>query len=166
MTLNRIILFSFISLTVVFSCAKYSFRGALPSNLETLYIEDFKDQTNYPGAREEFMQEVTTAFLEDNSLKIIQEEGSADLILSGTLTSVRRQPISIDPTEAVQQYQMVLTVKAECYNTHTDKPLWSESIQRYGIISGTALRDEIDQAILIAIEQIVQDIISKTIGAW
>ncbi len=166
MNLNRPVLILVICFAGIISCAKYSFRGALPSYLETLYIEDFRDQTNYPGAREIFMQQVSTAFIADNSLKIIEDKGSADLILSGTLTSVQRRPISIDPTEAVQQYQMVLTVKTECFNTHTDKPLWSESISRYGIISGTALRDEIDQAILFAIEQIVEDIISKTIGAW
>jgi len=166
MNLNKLAFYVLICFVVIASCAKYSFRGALPSNLETLYIEDIRDQTNYPGARENFMQQLSIAFIADNSLIIIEDKGSADLILSGTITSVQRRPISIDPTEAVQQYQMVLTVKMECLNTHTDKPLWAQSISRYGIISGTALRDEIDQAILFAMEQIVEDIISLTIGAW
>jgi outer membrane lipopolysaccharide assembly protein LptE/RlpB len=153
-------------LIIFISCAKYSFRGALPSYLETLYIQDFQDKTNYPGAWESFMQRVTNAFITDNSLKVIQDEKSADLIIKGTLMSVRRRPTSINPQETVQEYQMVLTVKTECVNTHTQKPLWSENISRFGIIDGAALRDEIDNAISVAIDQIVEDIISKTIGAW
>ncbi|MCK4893975.1 MAG: LptE family protein [Calditrichia bacterium] len=153
-------------LIIFISCAKYSFRGALPSYLETLYIQDFQDKTNYPGAWENFMQQVTNAFIIDNSLKVIEDEKSADLVLKGTLMSVKRRPTSINPQETVQEYQMVLTIRTECFNTHSQKPLWSGNISRFGIIDGTALRDEIDNAILVAIDQIVEDIISKTIGAW
>jgi outer membrane lipopolysaccharide assembly protein LptE/RlpB len=157
----------FLLILIIFlSCAKYSFRGALPSYLETLYIEDFQDKTNYPGAWESFMQEVTNAFIIDNSLKVIKDEKSADLVLKGVLMSVQRRPTSINPQETVQEFQMVLTVKTECFNTHTQKPLWAENISRFGIIDGNALRDEIDEAIFVAINQIVEDIISKTIGAW
>ncbi len=150
----------------ILSCAKYSFRGALPSNLRNIVISDFDDRTNYPGVWEEFMQELNQAFIADNSLKIIREEKSADLILKGSLISIQRRPVSINPQETVQQYQMVLTVKAECFNTHTQKPLWSETLSRYGIISGNALRDEIDQANSVAVDQIVEDMLLKTIAAW
>ena len=160
-TLLVILMFFFL-----FACAKYSFRGALPSHLKTIYIEDFDDHTNYPGVREEFMQKVATAFISDNSLTIVEQKASADLILNGNLASIQRRPASITPTEQVQQYQMVLTIKTECLNTHTQKPLWAETISRYGIISGSASRDEIDQANSLAIDQVVEDILSKTIGAW
>ncbi|UCF64885.1 MAG: hypothetical protein JSW33_03365, partial [bacterium] len=76
--------FSLVVLLMLFSCVKYSFRGALPSYLETLYIEDFQDKTNYPGAWESFMQQVTNSFIADNSLKVIEDEKAADLILRGT----------------------------------------------------------------------------------
>lgn len=163
--MNKVFYVLFISVFVI-SCAKYSFRGALPSYLKTIYIEDFSDNTKYPGVREEFMEKVTQAFVSDNSLKVITDKTTADLILQGTLLSIQRRPISITPTEQVQQYQMVLTVKGECVNTHTQKPLWSETISRYGVISGSDLRDEIDQANSLAIEQIVEDILSKTVSAW
>ena len=90
-------------LIIFISCAKYSFRGALPSYLETLYIQDFQDKSNYPGAWENFMQQVTNAFIIDNSLKVIEDEKSADLVLKGTLMSVKRRPTSINPQETVQE---------------------------------------------------------------
>jgi outer membrane lipopolysaccharide assembly protein LptE/RlpB len=148
------------------SCAKYSFRGALPSYLKSIYIQDFEDRTNYPGVREEFMQKLTTAFISDNSLQVIEDEKSASLILKGTIVSIQRRPASITPEEQVQEYQMVMTVQAECGNTETQKPLWSGNLSRYGIIAGDAMRTEIDEANSVAIDQIVEDIISKTIGAW
>jgi outer membrane lipopolysaccharide assembly protein LptE/RlpB len=153
-------------LFLLLSCVKYSFRGALPSYLKNIYIQDFEDRTNYPGLREEFMQKVTEAFISDNSLQVINDRDAADLILNGTINSVQRRPVSITPQEQVQEFQMVVTIRAECMNTHTGKPLWTGNLSRYGIISGDALRDEIDLAKSQAVDQIVEDIISQTIGAW
>ena len=102
----------------------------------------------------------------DNSLKVIENAKSSDLILKGSIVSILRRPVSITSQEQVQEFQMVMTVQAECQNTHNQKPLWSGNLSRYGIISGDALGDEIDQANSEAIDQIVEDIISKTIAAW
>ena len=164
MTFSKV--FFLVLLTLFLSCVKYSFRGALPSYLKTIYIEDFQNQTSYAGVREEFMDDVTQAFVSDNSLRVINNSNDADLILSGDITSIRKQPVSITQTEQVQQFQMVVTIKAECMNTHTQKPLWSTSLQRYGIIPGNALQNDIDNAIAIAIGQIVDDIINNTVAAW
>lgn len=164
MILNRFLII-LLALCMI-SCAKYSFRGALPSYLKSIYIQDFEDRTNYPGVREEFMQKLTTAFINDNSLQVIEDEKSASLILKGTIVSIQRRPASITPEEQVQEYQMVMTVQAECDNTETQKSLWSGNLSRYGIIAGDAMRNEIDGANSVAIDQIIEDIISKTIGAW
>jgi len=166
MTWNKFLTFIFLVLVLSCSCFKYSFRGALPSYLKTIYIEDFTDRTDYPGLWEEFMQRLTSSFIQDNSLKIIEIKKDADLILSGGLVSLQQRPVSFTPQEQVQQFQMVLTVKVDCQNTHTDKPLWAETISRYGVIPGGAGRTEIDEANSVAIDQIVDDIITKTIGAW
>lgn len=164
MTCNKI--FLLLALTLLISCVRYSFKGALPSYLETIYIEDFENNTQYPLVREEFMQKVTEAFIADNSLKIIENEEAADLILSGAISSITKRPVSITQQEQVQQFQMVVNVRAECFNTHTQKPLWQSTLSRFGVISGTALRDEIDMAISEGIDQIVEDVITNTIAAW
>ncbi len=166
MKLNKWLLPGILILVTGISCVKYSFKGALPSYLKTIYIENFEDLTNYPGVWEDFMQQLNRAFISDNTLSITEDVKTADLILRGQIVSINRRPVSFTPQEQVEQFQMVTNVKVECMNTHTQKPLWSETISRYGIISGTAVRDEIDAAIQVAIEQIVDDIIAKTIGAW
>jgi len=164
MTFNRIILVLFLLLSV--SCVKYSFKGALPSYLKTIYVQDFDDRTDYAGVREELMQKVTEAFIRDNSLRVIDQEKNADLILKGTILKIEKKPISFTQQEQVQEFHMEVTIKAECLNTHTQKPLWSGNITRYGSISGLALSAEIDQAISEAIDQLVDDVLTKTIAAW
>ncbi|GAB4373175.1 MAG: hypothetical protein Kow0042_16930 [Calditrichia bacterium] len=164
MIFSRILLALLILASI--SCVKYSFKGALPSYLKNIYISDFENQTQYPTVREEFMQKVTEAFVSDNSLKVVPDDELADLILEGSIVSIRKQPVSITAQEQVQEFHMVVTVKAECKNMHTNKPLWSGNLSRFGIISGTALSDEIDLAISTAIDQIVEDIITKTVAAW
>ncbi|MBN2365902.1 MAG: hypothetical protein EH225_07785 [Calditrichaeota bacterium] len=164
--MNRLVLFVVLMMMVSFSCVKYSFKGALPSYLQTIYIENFEDLTNYPGVWEEFMQKLNSSFISDNTLDITEDAKTADLILRGQILSINRRPVSFTPTEQVEQFQMITNIKVECLNTHTQKPLWSENISRYGVISGAALRDEIDAAISVALDQIVDDIIAKTIGAW
>jgi outer membrane lipopolysaccharide assembly protein LptE/RlpB len=166
MVWNKFLLSALCLLVLCSACIKYSFRGALPSYLKTIYIEDFTDRTDYPGLWEEFTDRLNSSFIQDNSLKIIDIKKDADLILSGELMSLQQRPVSFTPQEQVQQFQMVLTVKVDCQNTHTDKPLWGETISRYGIIPGGAGRTEIDEANSVAIDQIVDDIITKTIGAW
>ncbi len=164
MTFNRIILTLLLLITV--SCVKYSFKGALPSYLKTIYIQDFDNRTDYAGVREELMQKITETFIRDNSLRVIDKEKDADLILKGTILKIEKKPVSFTQQEQVQEYQMLVTVKAECVNTHTRKPLWSTTLNRYGSISGLALSSEIDQAISAAIDQIVDDILTNTIAAW
>ena len=112
------------------------------------------------------MQDVTQAFVNDNSLRVINNSNDADLILSGDISSIRKQPVSMTQTEQVQQFQMVVTIKAECMNTHTQKPLWSSTLQRYGIIPGNGLQNDVNNAIAVAIGQIVDDIINNTVAAW
>lgn len=156
-----------IILIVLFlSCVRYSFKGALPTYLKTIYIEDFDNNTQYAQVGPDFMDKVTAAFVQDNSLKVVDTPDGADLILSGKIASITKKTVSFTQTEQVNEYHMVVTIQAECLNTHTQKPLWKGSISRYGTISGTALTEEIDQAIETAIDQLVEDVVIKTIAAW
>ena len=162
-----------ILISVFLSCVKYSFKGALPSYLQTIYIGEFQNQTQYPQVMEKLNQKTTEAFIKDNSLRVIDDRNSADLVLEGVVVSIQKKPVSITIggdtqrlRENVQEFHMVVTVKAECMNKHTQKPLWSSSLSRYGVISGNALGDEIDLAIDDAIDQLVEDILTKTIAAW
>ncbi len=165
MGFNKKYIFAII-LLVFLSCVRYSFKGALPSYIKTIYIEDFQDNSNYPGARELFMEKLTNAFISNNVLHVLNKPEGADLILSGKIVSIRKKAVSFSQQEITREFHMDVTVQVECLNTHTNQPLWKGGISRFGVISGSALSEEIDQAVSVAIDEIVEDVVAKTIAAW
>lgn len=150
----------------VFSSCKYSFKGALPSDLKTIAIPLFEDRSRWVGLQEKMTQGVIEAFIEDNNLQVIEDESQADLLLTGTILPVQTRRTAITSDETVEEEQMVVTVKLDCTNQRTDKPLWGGNVSDFGTISGSASLDERDTAVDFATEKIITEIINRTIGAW
>ena len=111
-------------------------------------------------------EDVINSFIDDNTLKVIEEEESADLLLTGTIISVQSKTTSISQDEFAEERQLVIRIKVECLNQSADRPLWSGTISEFGVISGTADLAESDLAIADASEKIVAEILNKTIAAW
>ena len=86
--------------------------------------------------------------------------------MEGSIVSVQKRPVSITQEEVTQEYELQVNVRAECKNTHTNKPLWSGTINKNIPLEGDAVGAEIDAAILEALDQIAEDIVNKTIAAW
>lgn len=147
-------------------CLKYSFKGALPSYLKTIMIPLFEDRSRWVGLQEKLTLEVVDAFVRDNTLKVVEDEADADLVLEGTILPVQTRRTSITPEEVVEQEQLVVSVKIECMNKHTNKPLWSATVSDFGVVSGSASLEERDLAIDEAVEKVVADILNRTIAAW
>jgi outer membrane lipopolysaccharide assembly protein LptE/RlpB len=148
------------------SCVKYSFRGALPSSIKTIAIPLFEDKSNWVGVQEQLTNAVINAFVEDNSLQVVDNEDEGDLVLRGTILSVRPQTTSVSGNETTTEERYVVTVKIECYNRQTDKLLWSGNLSDYGVVSGAATLAEQEAAIAIAIEKLKIEIVNRTIAAW
>jgi hypothetical protein len=148
------------------SCVKYSFRGALPSSIKTIAIPLFEDRSNWVGVQEQLTNAVINAFVEDNSLQVVDNEDEGDLVLRGTILSVHPQTTSVSGDETTTEERYVVTVKIECYNRQTDKLLWSGNLSDYGTVSGAATLAEQETAIATAIEKLKIEIVNRTIAAW
>ncbi len=111
-------------------------------------------------------QGVIEAFIEDNNLQVIEDENQADLLMTGTILPVQTRRTAITSDETVEEEQMVVTVKLDCINQITNKPLWFGNISDFGTISGSASLDERDLAVDFATGKIITEIINRTIGAW
>ncbi len=157
-----------ICLLALTGCVKYSFRGALPSSIKTIAIPFFEDRARvkWVGLQEKISEQVSTAFLEDNTLSVITDEESSDLLLTGTIVDVRTQAVSISQDEDVEQEQVVVVLKIECLNQSLGKPLWTGQIRDFAEVDGSAGTAEIEQAIDIAVEKLVSEIVDRTIAAW
>ena len=148
------------------NCMTYSFKGALPSYLKTIAIPLFEDKTYWAGLREEFTEKVIDAFIEDNTLQVVENEAIADLVLYGTIVRLEERKSAITAGEVVRETQIWLTVQVKCMNKHTEKPLWQQTIQQFGTIEGAGTLEEKNAVIQEITEIIVRDIVDKTISAW
>lgn len=147
-------------------CVKYSFKGALPSYLQTISIPLFEDRTSWAGISEEMTNKVVDAFIRDNTLRVIEDEDAADLVLRGAITRIQEKFVEISPGEDVEEKQIWVYVSVKCLNQRTEGDLWSGTISHYGSASGSSTLDDLNFAISTAIDDIVEDIVNKTIAAW
>ena len=63
-----------IFLVLFAGCVKYSFKGALPSYLQTIAIPLFEDRSRWVGLQEELTLGVVDAFVRDNTLEVVENE--------------------------------------------------------------------------------------------
>jgi hypothetical protein len=162
----RIILFFLFIVLVSSNCLNYGFKGALPSYLKTIYISLFEDQTYRVGLREELTNKVNDAFIRDNTLTVVDNPDSADLVITGKITRIQEKYVAITEQENVEERQYWVFVKVECLNTKINKNLWAENLSRFGVVSAAGDIDAIDEAIDFAVDDLVEDILTKTIAAW
>ena len=161
----RISLYSLSILFLLFSCAYYSFKGALPSHIKTVAVPLFNDLTSYPGVREKLTNMLTDGFISDNTLQIV-DEPKADIIITGTINSIIDRPATVSAGEVVTNFQVTVRVKVKCEDIKMSKVLFDKNIAHYGLMESGAGLDERDQAIEEALELITDDVINSTLGGW
>ena len=147
------------------SCWYYSFGGSIPSDIKKIAIPLFDDNTSYPGVREDLTNMVIDAFIANNTLQIANESDT-DLLLTGTILSIREQAGIVTEGEDVEQFDVYVTVKAKCENVKTGKVWWEKTLRRFGTMSGTGSQEDQQAAIAVAIEQITDDMLNSTIANW
>jgi len=154
-----------ILIVILTSCGYYSFKGALPSHIQSIAIPIFVDRSGYPGILEKATDGVIESFISDNTLKVV-DESKADIILNATIQSVLQKAVAIKAGETVSEYQMQVSIKVICEDIKKSKKLYEKVFRQYGVMSNTAGQDEKDQAIDDALELITEDIINATLGGW
>ena len=159
------ILYVFLLIGLFQSCGYYSFKGSLPSHLQTIAIPIFIDRSAYPGVQEKVTDSVTEAFISDNTLKLV-DESKADVLLNGTIQSVIQKVAAVKSGETVSEYQMYVSVKVVCEDVNQSKKMYEKVFRQYGVMASSADQDEKDKAIDDAIELITEDVVNTTLGGW
>lgn len=159
------VLWVFTVALMVNACGYYSFKGALPSHLKTIAIPLFDDRTPNAGVRENLTNMLADAFIEDNSLLIV-DETKADLILSGSINAITVNPAIVKSGEEVSESKLVVKVKVKCEDVAKNKVLFDRNFEDYGLMDENAGLDEREAAIQTALEQIVDKILNATLGGW
>jgi hypothetical protein len=94
------------------SCVGYQLGSSLPSDIQTIFIPTFKNQSDEPLVENKVTNETISEFQFDGSLEVVSRN-SADLILEGTVTSLSLDPIAYQRQDTSKPNEYRLKLKAD-----------------------------------------------------
>ena len=160
----------FISIIALMSgCTiKYSFTGAsIPPDAKTVFIADFKNMAPLvnPSLSNDLTEALKDKFVNQTSLKIGDE--NADLYFEGTITDYNTQPVAIKSGDIASQNRLTISVKVKFVNNKDPKANFDSNFSRYqDYDSQNSLSDVEDQLVSLIIEDLIDDIFTKSVVNW
>ncbi|MDD5680124.1 MAG: LptE family protein [Candidatus Omnitrophica bacterium] len=159
----------------------YTAKSLLPPDLKTIYVDNFKntidvgkettEMSKYelyrPGIENDVTNAIVNRFAFDGNLKIAQKEG-ADLILSGELTSYRKEALRYDNADNVEEYRVKITVDIKATRASDGKVLWVEKAftgeSTYNTTGNFVTTEEVARS--EAMEDLARRVVERTIEGW
>ncbi len=144
-------------------CGVYTLNPKGKSNIKTIGIESFENQTGEFAFADQLSELLTDAFIRDGSLKVVPS-ANADAVLIGVLTKYSRVPYQFDQSDQVTQYKILLEFDISLRNPRDQTDIWKEHMTPEGVYS-VATETEADGQTR-ASDQLVQSILNKTTKSW
>lgn len=97
----------------------------LPSDWKTVAIPAFKNDTTRYRLEQRFTEAVIREFITRTKYRIVQDQGSADAILTGEVLSIETNPVLFEATTG-EVTTMLVTVhsKVQLVDNHTQKNVY------------------------------------------
>lgn len=177
------------------SCSFYSFKGSIPSHIDSIYISPIINNSKEYIVLDVFNNQIYDTFLKENVLKL-KGVNDANSRLDIVILNVTDKPFSytIDNEssfyEKVDEWRITIKVKVEWTDINNDEPLFSRQMTSFGIYSPTLNydisndgidndqdglfdaddEDEVglarDSALIIASRKTAENIISAITSTW
>ena len=148
---------------LVSGCGVYSLSGRGQSEISTISIEPFENDTNRYELTDRLTETIVDAFISDGNLKVVPGQ-QADALLQGSLLTYKREPYKFDENDQVQQYKVVMGFQVSLLNPREDTQYWSEQLNMEGIYDANTETEEDGQQ--RAAQRLVDAIINKTTKSW
>ncbi len=150
-------------LSTLLSCGPYSFTGSGLPGIKTIAIPLFENQTQEYGIREELTEKIVQGFVQDNTLKVVNEK-IADSILRGTILKYEKVAHTFDEKENVKEYIVRIFVKVVLEDKKHSKNIWEEeNLQGWGIYPADSTEV---YGKTKAIDKLTEDIVNRTVKGW
>jgi len=104
----------------------YSFHGTLPDHIKTVAVPIFVNRTQQPAVESVITRAIVDAFATNGRLRVVRPE-DADAILEGEVMSYAVGPIAVDPSLAVQQYRLAVSLNLRMRDVRQNKVLFQQS---------------------------------------
>jgi len=100
----------------------------LPEDIETLYVENFKNETKWVDMDQRLMEAMTLEWVRRRRLQLVDTAEEADVILSGVIQRLLVIPVSYDEQGRANEYQMSLQALVQLKDVRGDDPeiLWED----------------------------------------
>ena len=160
--------FNITLLALIWGCS-YSFTGSsVPPHLKTIAIPIVKDKSGSgePTLSNDFTQNLTQQFIEDNSLYVVNTV-TADAILSVTITSmVDRAEVVSGENEKATERRIIVNVKAVYKDLVMKKTIFDKNFSNYGIFETDNYIENRHGAIQDAIDNVALDLLLAVVADW
>jgi outer membrane lipopolysaccharide assembly protein LptE/RlpB len=100
----------------------------LPEDIQTLYVESFKNQTQWVDMDQRLMEALTLEWVRRGRLRLVESPAKADVVLKGVIQRLAVIPVSYDDQGRANEYQMSLQaeVQLEDVRGDDDEVLWED----------------------------------------
>ncbi len=156
-------LLNLIGITLVSSCGVYTFSPKGKSEISSIYVDRFENQTPEFGLASRMTDDIIDALLDDGTLKVVAAE-NAEAILTGALVQYERRPYEFTETEEVISYAVTMAFEIELKEGDSDSEIWKERISQQGIYNVDTETEEDGQQKAIVL--LVESIINKMTKGW
>lgn len=152
-------------LLAVVGCSPYSFSGGRTALVNSVFVPQFENETAEFGLGEELTQGIIDGFIEDNQIKIVNED-QAEAVLTGRIVDYRRKAYTFDESDQVTEYIAEIWVTADLIRQGaTEEAVWRvERLRGFGIYNATSEDEEMGQ--VKAIAKITEELLNRTIKSW
>ncbi|MDX1906015.1 MAG: LptE family protein [Bacteroidia bacterium] len=141
--------------------------GSVDTSLETLSVDQFTNNAEIviPYLAQEVTQQIQDRFLSQSRLTLTS--GAADVQLSGYVSRFTVLPVAVQGDNRAAQNRLTIAVMVKFENNVTPKDSWENTFTGFVDFDASqdfssVEREKIDEVL----EQITQDIFSKSIGKW
>lgn len=164
---NLLIITGFILLTSCKIGFNFSGGGSVDPRLQTLSVDNFTNEANVvvPYLAQEITQQIQDRFLNQSRLQL--SSGDADVRVSGAVTRYQISPVAITGDTRAEQNRLTISVRVSYENTIEPNDSWENTFTKFVDFDANQdfaaiERDRINEVL----EQITQDIFTKSIGKW
>ena len=156
-------------LLIAVACkVNYSMSGAsIAPDVKTILIKYFTKTASLGPATlsQEFTERLKEKFLTQTNLTLTN--GSADLIMEGTISSYTITPQAIQVNETAARNRLSITVSVKFTNLKDEKQNFESSFTRFSEYSSQQNISEVEEALVTdIITQLVDDIFNKSVINW
>ncbi|MEO0472361.1 MAG: LptE family protein [Bacteroidota bacterium] len=142
-------------------------KGGGGVDLETLVVDVFVNEAPLvvPFLAQFLTDELQERFLNQSRLNLTT--GNADVELSGSITRYNVQPLAITGDETAAQSRLTIGVKVIFTNNVDPNDSWEQTFSQYVDFDAEQDFASIEETLIEeVVEQLTQDIFSKSLGKW